>query len=436
MLPSRAWEFLFGAMLGIKINQLNVEKKKKQKGILAIIGFLTLLFSFALFDTSNLHPTYLTLIPVTATYLIIRDTNKDNLVNKILSFNVLIFIGLISYSFYLWHHPIFSFAKILDIGQQNIFIKVCIIFISIFFGFITYRFVEKPFRNEGERVLNIGKISILSLGTLLILICSYFSITFQKGNFPNIAQDLYQKTWFTTKQFFKPCFQRKTIFCSFNEKENYPTVFLIGDSVMASIQDGLKNQLIKKNINFITMTNAGCDFLEIDKNNKTMCNKKIFHNRLKKIKQKKGATLIIHFNYTQYNKENNIEEIEFLRVINDFLENNYNIILMYPIPYLEKNVSIEIEKNIIDKKEIFDVVNIDLKEYLDESKKTFDLFDKLKHDNLYKVYPHKKFCNTDLDKKCIGNTQNEIYFIDNTHLSKKGSDLINVDLVRIIDKIY
>ncbi len=436
MLPSRAWEFLFGAMLGIKINQFNEDVKKKQKGILAIIGFIILLFSFAFFDSSDFHPTYLTLIPVTATYLIIQDTNNENFVNKILSLRLLIFIGLISYSFYLWHHPIFSFAKILNIGQQNMWIKTCIILISIFLGFITYKFIEKPFRNEGEKIFKFGKITSLGSISLVIIASLYLSINFHKTSYPSIAQDLYQKTWFTTKKFFKPCFQRKTFFCTFNDDKNYPTVFLIGDSIMASIQEGLKNKLIKKKINFIPMTNAGCDFLEIAKDNKITCSKKIFKNRLDKIEKKKGSTIILHFNYIQANKENNIEEKKFLKKVNEYLKNDYKIILIYPVPYLEKNISIEIEKNIINKKKKFDIVSIDLNKYLIETKKIFDLFDSIQHKNIYKVYPHKKFCNPNSSGKCVGNTQNDIYFIDNTHLSKKGSELINVDLVKIIDKIY
>ena len=436
MLPSRAWEFLFGALLGVKLDRIKSNENKKSKEVLALIGFIVLLFSFAFFDDSNFHPSYLTLIPVTATYLIIQNTSENSLINKVLSIPALIFIGLISYSFYLWHHPIFSFAKILDIGQEGILVKILIIFISILLGFITYKFIEKPFRNEGESILNVGKISSLSFTTLSIFICLYFSINFQKSNFPKIAQNLYEKTWFTTKQFFKPCFQRKTIFCSFNERKNYPTVFLVGDSVMASIQDGLRRELVANKINFIPMTNAGCDFLEVDKDNKITCNKKIYINRLRKIEQKKGSTIIFHLNYTQYNKEKNIIENDFLKAINNFLENDYKIILIYPVPYLEKNVSMEIEKNIANKKDKYDVVNISYEKYLKETKKTFDLLDRLKHNNLYKVYPHKKFCNTELENKCIGNTQNEIYFIDNTHLSQKGADLINVDLVRIIDKIY
>ena len=434
MLPSRAWEFLFGALLGVKLDQINSNENKKTKQFLALIGFIVLLLSFALFDDSNFHPSYLTLIPVTATYLIIQNTSEDSLINKVLSIPALIFIGLISYSFYLWHHPIFSFAKILDIGQESILIKTLIIFISILLGFITYKFIEKPFRNEGEKVFNLGKISSLGLCIVIIIITLNFSINFQKNNHPKIAQELFKKTWFTTKQYFKPCFQRKTFFCSFNEDEKNPTVFLVGDSIMASIQEDLKTNLIKRDINFIPMTNAGCDFLEIDDG--ITCNKKILNNRLKKIDEKLGSTIIFHLNYIQAKDDDVFFKESFLEKIYFYLNKDYNIILIYPIPHMDKNVSIEVEKNLINKKNKIDFVNIDFQRYIQESEKIFTLFDALNHKNLYKVYPHTKLCNTHLLRKCVGNTQNEIYYVDKLHLSNEGSKLINVDLIKIMDKIY
>jgi len=436
MLPSRGWEFLIGALLGINISQLSISKDKKKRGVLAIFGFLILLFSFAFFDNTNVHPTYLTLIPVIATYLIIQDTNKDNLINRLLSFKILIFLGLISYSFYLWHHPIFSFAKIIGIGEKSLIIKIFFIILSIFLGFLTYKFVEKPFRKEGEKILNLSKINILALSAISVIIVLYSLVDYQKAQYVTIAQDLYKKTWFTTKTYFRPCFQRKTFFCSFNENKNNPTVFLVGDSIMASIQEELKNALIKKKINFIPMTNGGCDFLEINKTEYPTCNKKIFKNRLKKIEQKKGSTIILHVNYRHANKEKTLIEKEFLEAIKNYLDEDYKIILMYPIPNLGKNVSLEIEKDLIDKKSLIKIVNVDFFKYLEETKKIFTIFDSIAHKNLYKIYPHKKFCNTDLKDKCVANTQDHIYFIDSSHLSKKGSDLINMDLIKIIDEIY
>ena len=435
MLPSRAWEFLFGALLGININQFSISKNKKQKGILAIFGFLILLFSFAFFDNTNVHPTYLTLIPVVATYLIIQDTNKENFVNRVLSVRWLIFLGLISYSFYLWHHPIFSFAKIIGIGDKSLIVKLFFIILSIFLGFLTYRFVEKPFRKEGEKILNLSKINILGIAIVLIIASLNFITDFQKKQYPTIAYQLHDKTWLTTRSYFKACFQRKTFFCSFNESSNNKTVFVVGDSILASIQEELKNILVMKNFNFVSMTNAGCDLLNIDKNkSRPVCNQKILDNKEKKILKRKEAIIILHLNYTREFRED--ELIDFTKSVQKYLNKNYKVILIYPIPQMKENTSSRIEKNINKKISPVDIVNINFTDYLKESKIIFDLFDTMEHKNLYKTYPHKIFCDSYLKKKCIANTSEHIYFIDVAHLSKEGSKLISMDMIRIIDRIY
>ena len=56
--------------------------------------------------------------------LIIHYNNKKDPVIKFLSNKFMVGIGLISYSLYLWHHPILSFDKILNISKGDILIKV------------------------------------------------------------------------------------------------------------------------------------------------------------------------------------------------------------------------------------------------------------------------------------------------------------------------
>ena len=432
MLPSRAWEFFFGALLAININPLSVGKTKN-KGILAIFGLLILIFSFAFFDNTKVHPTYLTLIPVIATYLIIQDTDKKNIVNRLLSLRFLVFLGLISYSFYLWHHPIFSFIKIIG-ADKSLIIKILLIVLSIFLAFLTYKFVETPFRKKGEKILNINKINVLGVSVIVAVIFLFSLVQTQKMQYPDIAQNLYKKTWFITKTYFKPCFQRKTFFCSFNEKKNNPRVFLVGDSIMASIQEELRIELIDRNLNFIPMTNAGCDFVKLEKNGNAMCNKKIDENRIRKIEDNKESTIILHISYAKNIDNKNL--IDFSKRVQKYLNQNYKVILIYPIPQMKKNVSIEVQKNLKNNEFPIKIINIDYFKYLEETKKIFNLFDNINHQNLYKVYPYKKFCNTDLKNKCVGNTQDHLYFTDFSHLSKKGSELINMDLIKIIDIIY
>ena len=415
MLPSRVWELLFGGLLGLNINQLSIGKKKKTKEILGIFGFFIILLSFSFFKNTGDHPTYMTLLPVIGAYLIIQDTNKNNLINKLLSYKIIVFFGLISYSLYLWHHPIFSFSKIIGIGEKTILIKLFLIIFSIALAYLTYRFIEQPFRSKNKVILRTNKINLLGVFSVLAIVVLYLIIPNQKKQYPIIAHSLYEKTWFTTSAYFKPCFQRKTFFCSFNNKKKNKTVFLIGDSIMASIQEELKNKLIEKNINFIPMTNAGCDFLKVENRTKSTCNKKIQDNRIKNLNLRKESTIILHINYNKNISDHTLKD--FAKKVKNYLSKSYQIILIYPIPKMKKNTSSEIENFLRNKNGQIDYINIEFSDYLKKNEKIFNLFDSLKHKNLYKIYPHNKFCNNLLKYKCIANTKKDIYFIDGSHLS-------------------
>ena len=433
MLPSRVWELLFGALLGANISNITIKKNKKIKEILGFIGFVIILYSFSFFDNTNNHPTYLTLVPVIGAYLVIQDSNNKSFTNRFLSVKPLVGLGLISYSLYLWHHPIFSFAKIIGVEKEDFLIKILLIIISILLATLTYRYVEKPFRGNNEKIYRFNKINVLAIVTIITISFLYSFVDYQKKQYPVIAHQLDEKTWYATKKYFRPCFQRKTFFCSFNEKNNNNTVFLIGDSIMASLQEEIQSISIKKDLNFISMTNAGCDFLKIYPKSKK-CSKKIFDNRNKKILEKEESTIILHINYG--NKINDETLNNFSKRVYQYLNKNYKIILIYPIPQMKQHVSDEVKKDIANDIVPIKLVNIKLSNYLKESKKIFSFFDSLNHKNLYKVYPHEKFCDSYVKDKCIGNTQNHLYFIDTAHLSRKGSRLIGVDLIKIIDNIY
>ena len=85
------------------------------------------------FNDEMFHPSFYTLSPIIGVCLIIWFSHKDELVNKILSTKLFVGIGLISYSLYLWHYPIFAFARITEFTSGSIIKKIlllAIIFIA------------------------------------------------------------------------------------------------------------------------------------------------------------------------------------------------------------------------------------------------------------------------------------------------------------------
>ena len=80
------------------------------------------------------HPSFYTLSPIIGVCLIIWFSNKDELITKILSTKLFVGIGLISYSLYLWHYPIFGFVRVNDFTnnfQNQIFTVLAILIFSI-----------------------------------------------------------------------------------------------------------------------------------------------------------------------------------------------------------------------------------------------------------------------------------------------------------------
>ena len=66
----------------------------------------------------------------------------------ILSFKPLVFVGLLSYSLYLWHYPIFSFIRLSPIDINSTHKYLILILLIVFVSIISYYFVEQPFRNN------------------------------------------------------------------------------------------------------------------------------------------------------------------------------------------------------------------------------------------------------------------------------------------------
>ncbi len=129
---------------------------------------MLILFPVFLFDRQTLYPSYFTLIPTIGTVLIIVFADEKTLVKKILSAKVLVGVGLISYSFYLWHQPLLAFGRISFENFSNLN-KLLAILIALTLSYFSYNYIEKIFRNRNKiDVKFLSKTLITSVFLLVI----------------------------------------------------------------------------------------------------------------------------------------------------------------------------------------------------------------------------------------------------------------------------
>jgi peptidoglycan/LPS O-acetylase OafA/YrhL len=185
LLHGRVYELGIGAALAIGWKSTPT-LSKLQNSLLSILGFLMILVPAFTLDKTSLFPGYNALLPCLGAAILIF-TNKNNndnagIVNRIFMNKWIVYIGLISYSLYLWHWPVFVFFKFYNIeliGLTRILVLMLLGFISYF----SWRYVEQPFRskiklNFKQSILYIMLPSIFSLGAI-------YAVVDANDGFPN-----------------------------------------------------------------------------------------------------------------------------------------------------------------------------------------------------------------------------------------------------------
>ena len=142
---SRFWEFLVGTVLALREVYCAPVEDSKAKRSLPVFGLFFIVFSICFFDTPTHHPSLYTLFPVFGAALIVGFSSSDDFVGRLLAIKPLVWIGLISYSAYLWHYPVFAFARLGTTSLENNQ-KILLVFGIIFLSTMTYFLIEKPFR--------------------------------------------------------------------------------------------------------------------------------------------------------------------------------------------------------------------------------------------------------------------------------------------------
>lgn len=144
LLPSRAWQMLAGSLLALYVDQLRLPRWAAQG--LSIGGLLAVVVAMCVYTMDTAWPGVAAALPVLgAVAFIAGTTGQATLAGRLLSLPPIVFVGLISYSLYLWHWPIFVFARLCLI-EVTPWTYAVLIVASFAAAALSWKFVEGPFR--------------------------------------------------------------------------------------------------------------------------------------------------------------------------------------------------------------------------------------------------------------------------------------------------
>jgi peptidoglycan/LPS O-acetylase OafA/YrhL len=149
ILPTRAWELALGGVAAIIVQaRPNISSRDVLSNILSLLGFSAIIFAVFVFDETTPIPSYPLLVPTLGAVLVITFSQSRTLVYYVLAHKWIVFTGLISYSLYLWHQPVFAFLRVYSVEKPTGVEFLALIPVIFLFSYITWRYVEAPFRNK------------------------------------------------------------------------------------------------------------------------------------------------------------------------------------------------------------------------------------------------------------------------------------------------
>lgn len=151
-MPARVWELALGGLINFLPGAARHQRKSTSPvRLLSSMALLLILGSLSLPIDSDKYAVYLypaAVLGTTALIYAIHRHSSSSLVQVLLKNKIAIYIGLVSYSFYLWHWPLLSLGRAYYLGERLLLRDVSLVLLSLVLAFVSYRFIETPIRRR------------------------------------------------------------------------------------------------------------------------------------------------------------------------------------------------------------------------------------------------------------------------------------------------
>jgi len=415
--PTRVWELMIGSLASFYLQR--ERESKVWHSSIALIGFLMILLPmFYIFDDNTPFPSYLTLFPTVGTVMIIIFSSENNLIGRLFSLNPLVKVGLISYSMYLWHVPLFVFSKYLLPQGDHDAIFPGIIFLTFSLAYLSWRYIEQPFRHKKN--FNRKQIFSITISSMIFFLTIGISIHLNDGyasRFSTEQQEVLAYQEYEIDKLYREeeCFLRRDQdFSSFAQycaaiSEIEANYLIWGDSHAASLYFGLKNSLQG---NLMQLTSTECNPLSYNHRPRSP-NCVAINDEVKKFLQLNSTIeVFIYANWYRYSKNENFQE-DLVNTIEFLKKNKISYKIIGGTPQFEPSLPhlLVRDQNYQNKATIINVS-------VDKISKVNEWLNVATPDNRF-IDAQKIFC---VQKDCrFKDESSNLFFWDYGHLTKEGS---------------
>ena len=149
LLPSRAWELAMGALLSFSpLSRIIVRLPRAVASVVSLAGICMLGVAVTTYSKATSFPGIAAILPCVGAVLIVAaGEGGPSIGGRFLSLRPLVWVGMISYSLYLWHWPILVFGQIIANRKLDVVERCSLIALIFIVAWLSWRFVETPFRN-------------------------------------------------------------------------------------------------------------------------------------------------------------------------------------------------------------------------------------------------------------------------------------------------
>ena len=433
LFPARTWQFGLGVIAALL--PLFEFKSRLYNSFAIYFACILIIINFCLIIPNLPHAT---LISVGAAILLYVKINQNSYLFKLINFKILIYIGLISYSLYLWHWPIISLIKYININPLNFSHILISVILTFLLATFTWKFVEQPFlkKKNSKKGFKFILFSYLFLISISLIILSNKNIPSRYEQLPNKIAEAVGSTYHCSILDYRKFGDSYACVIN-NTVKTKPEVVLFGNSHAHMYGWGLKEALIKKRKKGLTIPLNSC-LPTIDRNISKSCleKSKKYFNEI--INDKKIKTIIIGLTWHSVNlidqDENKYSSFKkrdesLLYLIKELKKNDKNVFLIGPIEIPYFKLSSIVSRELAFKKNTAKAFSAPKKIFDDKYKASVDFFKKELRKNFLETY--KSLCDL---KNCYFVDDLGSNFSDSNHLSNYGSKKMEKYFLEIFSK--